>query len=112
MPKLRTGPSSTGHKIGVYCEGEHRKECAHHYCVYFGITIEPLPDENRDPESMFTVFLALEVDRNVRTQVNNRWVQPEGSLVVSGTWVHGTSLVDMRLGGIHGHFSVANCWIR
>ena len=57
VPRLKTGPSSTGHKIGVYCEGEHRKECAHPYCVYFGHSDEPLPDEQGHPESMFTVFL-------------------------------------------------------
>ena len=44
--------------------------------------------------------------------MNNQWVQPEGSAVVAGTWIHATSLPDITLDKRIGHFNVANCWIR
>ena len=61
---------------------------------------------------MFTIFLELEVDRNVGAMVDGQWVQPEGSAVVTGTWVHSTSLVDIAVDKNSGHFNVANCWMR
>ena len=61
---------------------------------------------------MFTIFLELEVDRNVGSSVHGQWVQPERSVVVTGTWVHATSLVNIMLDKQFGHFNVANCWMR
>ena len=61
---------------------------------------------------MFTIFLELEVDRNVGSKIHGQWVQPEGSVVASGTWIHATSLVDMVLDKNWGHFNVADCWMR
>ena len=61
---------------------------------------------------MFTILLELEVDRSAGTQIHGQWVQPEKSAVCAGTWVHGTSLVNVAISKQYGHFTVANCWLR
>ena len=88
---LQKGPNSVADKRGVYeariyCEGEKRRMCAYMYSTHVAV-----PYVN--PNLFFGCLLELLVDRTRGDTMHRQWRQRDGSVHLTGAWVH---VLDVR----------------
>ena len=84
---LKPGPSTTGHKEGIYCEGVDRKASVLCYIPRVQIkTGSPM---------IWGACISTMVDRQFGCTVNSQWCQQKGSVFVSGFYLHVINIRDL-----------------
>ena len=97
---LMRGPSVTGDKPGVYCEGHHRRACCLNYMTHMKSSACP------NKSIVWSVLLDLLVDRRRGRSIHSQWVQDQGSVIIQGYYVHALNVSDAINKGFLGWFRV------
>ena len=90
---LRTGVSTTGGKPGIYCERARRVSSCMTYATH-----------TLAGNVVASCVFQLCVDRSVGTSVNKQWVQPEGSVLITGLYTHVVPLTCLFAKGYFGWY--------
>jgi hypothetical protein len=75
--------NTTDGKEGVYCEGNNRRHCCLGYSTLAFADAENIADTN-----LYSCYFEMFVDREVGTGIRRQFVQPPGSIFITGLYVH------------------------
>ena len=95
----QTGENFTGGKVGVYCEGEHRKGSCIQYMTHCHV-------ESAHPLLQWAVLYELVVDRSAGSSIHSQWVQPPESVVITNTFIHVFNILKGYDSGFQGFYRV------
>ena len=99
---LVPGPNMTHGKYGVYCEGAARRTSCLNYMTH------EQGGGHGNPNHVFSAIIHLMVDRSRGMTANRQWVQPPGTFMILGYFVHAINLSDVLSHGFGGWFRIAN----
>jgi len=91
--------NTTDGKEGVYCEGNNRRHC----CLGYS-TLAFADAENIADTTLYSCFIEMFVDRAVGKSLHNQFVQPPGSIFITGLYVHALPVQKLFETGWLGQF--------
>ena len=95
---LQVGPTHTAGALGVYCEGEHRRQNCLNYMTHMSL-------DNSSPY-VWSVLFECVADRQFGKTIHKQWCQSAGSIVVTGVMLHVINICDVYEKGFQGWFRV------
>jgi hypothetical protein len=94
---LRTGVCVTSGKEGIYCERKNRVQCCMGYATH-----------SLAGNVVAACIMELCVDRSKGTSIHSQWVQPEGSVLITGIYTHVVPLTSLFKPGYFGWYRLHN----
>ena len=97
---LKTGPSTTSDKKGVYCERHSRRHSCLNYMTHSKFVALG------DRQYLIGGLVEMVVDRSVGGTIHSQWVQPPGSVLLQGLVLHVININDVYSRGVSGWYGV------